>query len=451
MKLTLSLLLLALLPSVHAEAPPLDAAARRQVGEAVANALETMYVIPETGKSLAAQIRAALASGAYDTATTPAALADALNGILRTANDRHLGVRYSEGTDGPRMRRPVERGSASGFRRVERLDGNIGYLDLGGFMSGDESRAAATAAMTLLASSDAVIIDLRRCPGGSAEAVNYLASYFFGPERRVLMNRYDRPTNVASESTTEDVPGRRMPETPLYILTSGRTVSACESFSYTLQQYGRARTVGERTAGAGYNNVFLPVGYGLRLSVSHGTATHPRSGKGWEAVGVQPDIAVPADRALDAARADALRILKRESSVAPPPDDAAAALAQVRRLEREWLDAYEKRDGEAMNRIVADDFTIVFPDGSGQSKADILASLERGRASGRPSPTFSTEDVQARAYGDTVVLTGRVITQSQNGRQESRYTDTYVRRGNGWQVVASHLSNVAAGPRRRTQ
>jgi uncharacterized protein (TIGR02246 family) len=132
-----------------------------------------------------------------------------------------------------------------------------------------------------------------------------------------------------------------------------------------------------------------------------------------------------------------------------PPAFAQTAdpVQQVRQLEREWLDAYEKRDSAAMQRIVADDFTIVFPDGASQTKADILAMLERGRTGGRPSPRFTTEDVQARAYGDTVILSGRVITHRKGAdgtveRQESRYTDTYVRLGGRWQVVASHLSNV---------
>ncbi len=124
-------------------------------------------------------------------------------------------------------------------------------------------------------------------------------------------------------------------------------------------------------------------------------------------------------------------------------------IQQVRQLEREWLDAYEKRDSAAMKRIVADDFTIVFPDGSDQTKAEIVAMMDRGRAANRPSPRFTTENVKARAYGDTVILTGLVVTHMKGAdgtekREESRYTDTYVRLGGKWQVVASHLSNAPA-------
>jgi uncharacterized protein (TIGR02246 family) len=125
---------------------------------------------------------------------------------------------------------------------------------------------------------------------------------------------------------------------------------------------------------------------------------------------------------------------------------AGTAEAEVRKLEREWLDAYEKRDAAAMDRIVADDFTITFPNGAVQTKAQLMAGIKRPRKEGQPAPRFFTEDVRARAYGDTVVLIGKVVTEvTRDGkavREESRYTDTYVKRGGRWQVVASHLSNV---------
>jgi ketosteroid isomerase-like protein len=120
----------------------------------------------------------------------------------------------------------------------------------------------------------------------------------------------------------------------------------------------------------------------------------------------------------------------------PPEQD-------VRKLERSWLDAYEKKDAAAMTAIVADDFTITFPDGSVQTKQQVVDSV-KGNAS---SMKFRTENVQSRAYGDTVVLIGLVVSEWKQGEQvmsdRSRYTDTYVKRNGKWQVVASHLS--AAG------
>jgi uncharacterized protein (TIGR02246 family) len=123
---------------------------------------------------------------------------------------------------------------------------------------------------------------------------------------------------------------------------------------------------------------------------------------------------------------------------------------EVRRLERAWLDAYEQRDAKAMEAIVADDFTITFTDGSIQTKKQIMMWINEPRNPNTPSNKLYTEDVLARVYGETVILIGRVITEwQQNGktvREQNRYTDTYVRRGGRWQVVASHLSNVKDAP-----
>jgi ketosteroid isomerase-like protein len=120
-----------------------------------------------------------------------------------------------------------------------------------------------------------------------------------------------------------------------------------------------------------------------------------------------------------------------------------SAQQEVRKLERAWLDAYEKRDVAAMTAIVADDFTITFVDGTMQTKPQIIESLKRP---GGSSSKFLTENVQSREYGDTVILIGTVISEwTRNGKamsDRSRYTDTYVKRNGRWQVVASHLSNA---------
>jgi len=123
------------------------------------------------------------------------------------------------------------------------------------------------------------------------------------------------------------------------------------------------------------------------------------------------------------------------------------AQQEVRKLERAWLDAYEKRDVAAMTAIVADDFTITFSDGSMQTKPQIIESLKRP---GGSSSKFLTENVQSREYGDTVILIGTVISDwTQDGKamsDRSRYTDTYVKKNGRWQVVASHLSDAPKPP-----
>jgi uncharacterized protein (TIGR02246 family) len=117
---------------------------------------------------------------------------------------------------------------------------------------------------------------------------------------------------------------------------------------------------------------------------------------------------------------------------------------EVRKLERQWLDAYEQHDSAAMTRIVADDFVITFPNGTLQTKPQLMSMIANPNPSS-PKMRFHTEDVKSRAYGDTVILMGRVVTEYERDgkpvKEQSRYTDTYVKRNGRWQVVASALSN----------
>ncbi len=139
------------------------------------------------------------------------------------------------------------------------------------------------------------------------------------------------------------------------------------------------------------------------------------------------------------------------SSVSPqlqkPQNEQPLSQAEkeVRKLEREWLDAYEKRDAEAMNRIVADDFMITYG-ATSQTKADIMKQLQSSPDAARPTVKFSTVNATSRVFGDTVILTGQVTQQMERDGQirkmESRYTDVYVKRNGRWQVVASQLSPI---------
>lgn len=131
----------------------------------------------------------------------------------------------------------------------------------------------------------------------------------------------------------------------------------------------------------------------------------------------------------------------------------SAAEEEVRQLEREWLDAYEQYNAEAMDRIVADDFVITFPNGKLQTKPQLMAMIKRPRREGAPAKRFYTEGVESRVYGDDmVILRGRVIEESQQDgkpvKEESRYTDVYVNTNGRWQVVASHLSALAVEAKR---
>jgi hypothetical protein len=317
---------------------------RQAVVSRVAGFLEEMYVDPKIGKQLAEHLRSRQKEGAFDNCSAPAALADAVTRAMReVADDKHLYLRYGLDSGGMggvrRIEHPAAPGSAgdalpgagrrivvspqdappplaergparSGVARVERLEGNVGYLALSGFFPGDRQKDAVASAMNVLEDTDALVIDVAKCPGGTPAAVLLLESYFFPPDGREMMSRYDRPMDRTDhEYTLKEVPGKRRPDVPLYIVTSAATGSACEAFAYTLQKHGRASVVGERTAGAGYNNVLMPAGEGFTASVSVARPIHPKTGRGWEKIGVEPDVPAAAQMGNLAAHREALQAL----------------------------------------------------------------------------------------------------------------------------------------------
>jgi hypothetical protein len=327
------------------KAPVIDSQIRKQVAENIIRELQAKYVAPEKVKDIENALRVKLQSGGYDKIESPQQLAMALTQDLRVAgSDHHLFVAYDPALEKallatpptpsvklqelpPSAERLVEmRESNYNFRRLEILRGNIGYLDLRSFVDLNYSKDTAAAAMNFLANTDAVIIDLRNNPGGFINLEIFLASYFYGAGPVELLSRYHRDGEVTvTDSTLRKIPGRRMPQTGLYILTSRNTGSAGEGFSFIMQQRKRAKIVGEKTSGAGYGNKEFPVGNGFVFYVSIFRQFDPRTGRGWQGVGVEPDINTPADKALTAAHLEAIRNL------------AASAANERKKQQLSWL------------------------------------------------------------------------------------------------------------------
>ena len=126
--------------------------------------------------------------------------------------------------------------------------GNVGYLDLRYFAAPWVAQPTATAAMAVLANADALIFDLRHNQGGMPGMVQFLCPYLF-VERTHLNSLYFREGDRTDEFWTHDVPGRRMPDVPVFVLTSAATFSAAEEFCYDLRTRERATLVGEQTRG----------------------------------------------------------------------------------------------------------------------------------------------------------------------------------------------------------
>ena len=180
-----------------------------------------------------------------------------------------------------------------GFEKLELHPGNIGYVKLNSFPNPDRCGQIAEAVMDRLNTTDAVIFDLRDNRGGYPQMVRMMADYLF--DRPVPW--YNPRASSQEESVTHSpVPGSRLAHKPVFILTSSRTFSAAEHFTFDLKTLKRATIVGETTSGASHGNGPPPQG-----------STKPM----WEGSGVEPDVKVKAEDALQTAEKLALRALHK--------------------------------------------------------------------------------------------------------------------------------------------
>jgi hypothetical protein len=304
----------------------------KRVVESLARTIEENYVVPDTGRMIAEHLRARLKDGAYAGVMGMAQFANRLGADAKAINgDLHLYVNFTGALDaqaaaqnGPRivMRRPGDappptqvspqaRRSNFNMRSVERLAGNVGYFSIDQLSTygNDEAFRVIDAAMAFLDRADAMIIDLRRTPGGEPRMADYVASYFFGPDTVRTLTSYSRALGQTFERWTTPVRGQARPNIPLFVLVGRGTASGAEDLAFILKQTGRAKLVGERTAGAGRPTRIYPIGDGFVASVPGGRTFDQRTGKEWERVGIQPDIAVDPDIALTTAHAAALERL----------------------------------------------------------------------------------------------------------------------------------------------
>jgi retinol-binding protein 3 len=289
----------------------LDAASRALAVESVASVVEQNYPWPDTARMIAAHVREQHISDAYDAFSTLAELANALTRDLRAINgDVHLGVRDGP-PGGPGMMTPGSAGPRTGVERVERLDGNVGYLKLNMFIGGDAAFDAVAQALDSLDGTDAMVLDLRAVPGGNAEMANFIVSHFLPPDVLSLYAVSQATGDTTSHVTLSEVPGPRLLDVPLYVLVNGGSASAAEHVPFVLQNFERATIVGERTPGAGRNNVWFPAELGLSVSLSTTRVHDPLSGRGWERTGVLPDIVTTSEEALTTALTHARETIGR--------------------------------------------------------------------------------------------------------------------------------------------
>jgi len=267
------------------------------------------YVFPDVGERCAKHLVARMSEGGFDSVSDPEEFARLLTEELYTvAHDKHLRIRARPRTesaaeaDDPFLRAYRRRRSAKegnfGFAKAEVLEGNVGYVDIRWFPPIEAARPTASAAMKFVSNADALIVDLRQNGGGNPSTIQYICSYFFAV-RTHLNSLYWREGNRTEEFwTLNEVEGEKMPDIPIYVLTSQRTFSGGEEFAYNLKTRKRATLIGETTGGGANPGGGFPLPAGLAMFVPTGRAINPVTGTNWEGTGVEPDISCPADTAL---------------------------------------------------------------------------------------------------------------------------------------------------------
>jgi C-terminal processing protease CtpA/Prc len=346
--LSLFTLSIVVVGSAQPEQPDLaiDANTRTQVIDTILKRLNESYVFPEVAKKMEQSIRERAEKKEYDQITSAKQFATTLtNDLQAVSHDKHLRVRYSHEAipeRGPRREPTAEEREQRkldltwlnhGFGKVERLPGNIGYLEFFNFADEELGADTVAAAMNFINGTDALIIDMRRNGGGNPAMVALVCSYLFGPEPVHLNDLYWREGNRTDEFwTRKELAGKRYLNKDVYVLTSKRTFSGAEEFTYNLKNLKRATIIGETTGGGAHPGGGFRISEHFGMFIPTGRAISPITKTNWEGTGVTPDISVPADQALLVAR---IMAIKKSITTIDNPDRKAAVAEELQTLEKE--------------------------------------------------------------------------------------------------------------------
>ncbi|MEM7052702.1 MAG: S41 family peptidase [Acidobacteriota bacterium] len=299
--------------------PKITAEERQAVVSTLVHSLQHRYVLAEKGAAIAQEIARRSEDGEFSTSDDPQTLARTLSKTLwQVSQDLHLRVFY----DGPvAARQPADSSGANQetprpYEAHLRPDG-LGVLEVRKLTGPRQDLAAA---MDEVAEAEALIIDLRTCPGGEMGMPAVLASYLF--DEPALLLYYESRDGERDPIYTERLPegSPSFDGKPIYVAISSRTGSGCEEMAFDLKHHDKAILVGEKTAGAGLGSRTgtTDLGHGFEAFIPDTKPVHPHFEGGFEGVGVAPDIATPASQAITTARLSAL------SALLSSPRDGAA-------------------------------------------------------------------------------------------------------------------------------
>ena len=306
-----------------AQAPedfPITPAQREAILDVAGQRYDSLYVFADRGRDIRSKLSSKAVRSRYAQCATASCLADSLtHDLQKWTGDKHLRLVYSARplpmnetvTDPVGMQaRELEamRQRNFGFHMVERLHGNVGYIEIGRFDPAQHAAETVAAIMQFLANTDALVIDLRNNGGGRADMVAHLMSYFVKEQTHLAtMKRRNAADDV--QFWTSNVLGPRYVGKPVFVLTGKRTFSAAEGFTYNLQQFANAKVVGEPTRGGAHPGGFEMLNEHFAVFVPTGRTVSAKTNSNWEGVGISIDHPVPAAEAKKTAQKLALQEL----------------------------------------------------------------------------------------------------------------------------------------------
>ncbi len=297
---------------------PLQPGEGRKVANALADRLLSDFVIPANAEDYAAMLRANAEAARYDRGTRGDLAKLLTDDLLAVHKDGHLHVELLR-ADGQSGSRAGAKPLPPDIQSEKWIAPGIAYIRPTIFRSTPEEVASFKAFMEEHKNAKAIIFDLRNHHGGRLGEMDVIFSYLFAtktPLVRMEMSRsvYDENGSPTGEAPTLQVekgpklvttthfaiPGSDTPlrTAKVFLLVSNATASAAEHFALAMKSTGRGTLIGEATAGANHfgGGEELDDHFGVWMPI--GRTYDIRTGKDWEGVGVQPDIAVDPKQAL---------------------------------------------------------------------------------------------------------------------------------------------------------
>jgi C-terminal processing protease CtpA/Prc len=310
--------------------------------DSVIDRLNSAYIYPDRAAAAAVLLRSQLKAGRYTGVVDEALLVLINEDLLEACADKHLRLIWYEADESgvaPQsddeviaLLREMFRLENHGVKRVERLAGNIGIIELTVIPDADSAGRVIAAAFELVQHTSGLILDLRATRGGAPDGVAYLSSFLFADGDVHLTDIVEGPNGPTRQYWTSGyLPAPRYVDRPVFALVSAATFSGGEALAYDLKALQRATIVGEVTRGGAHPSTVASVGNNVELRLPIARSVSPVTGGDWEAVGVAPDIVVPAADALDTARRALLEAFVGDTT-APESvrEEARQALESIR-------------------------------------------------------------------------------------------------------------------------